>query len=65
MKTSSPSPDWVKELLKNHLTEDEMKQVASLIHAETWASPSAQQRNWQRNHLESPYRFQLDIDIKV
>jgi len=65
MTTSSLSPGWVKELLKAHLTEDEMKKVASLIHAETWASPSALQREWQRNHTERPYRFHLEIDMKI
>lgn len=65
MTISSLSHEKVTDLLKDHLTKDEMKQVASFIHAETWASPSVQERHWKRNHFARPYRFHLEIDIKI
>jgi hypothetical protein len=65
MATSSLSPSWVLEMLKTHLSEEELKQLAPFIHAEIWASPSAQKRDWLQEDVEIPLRFHLDIDMKI
>lgn len=62
---SSSSPGWIYELLKAHLSQEEFMQVESFLHAESWASPSARQRDWFHQEEEIPLRFKLDIDIKV
>jgi hypothetical protein len=63
--TTSPSPSWIYELLQTHLSQAELKQVESFIHAESWASPSARQRDWLHQEEEIPLRFHLEIDMKV
>ncbi|MBA4495146.1 hypothetical protein ACFO25_10150 [Paenactinomyces guangxiensis] len=61
----SPSPGWIYDLLQAHLTQEELKQVESFIYAESWASPSARQRDWFNQEEELPLRFRLEIDMKV
>ena len=59
------SSDWLTDLLQVHLSPDELEQVNTFLHTETWASPSALQRNWCSQGEELPLRFHLDIDLKV
>ncbi|SEN29640.1 hypothetical protein [Lihuaxuella thermophila] len=59
------SPSWIYELLQAHLTQEELKRVESFIHAESWASPSARQRDWFLKEEDIPLRFHLEIDMKV
>lgn len=61
----STSPDWLYGLLSTHLPQDSIKKVESFIHAESWASPSARNRDLLLQKEELPLRFHLDIDVKV
>ncbi len=62
---SLSSPGWIYELLQAHLSQEELEQVESFIHAESWASPSARQRDWFQTEEEIPLRYRLEIDMKV
>jgi hypothetical protein len=62
---SFSSPSWIYELLQTHLTQEELQRVESFIHAESWASPSARQRDWFQKEEEIPLRYHLEIDMKV
>lgn len=57
--------DWLTDLLQVHLSPDELQQANTFLHAETWASPSALQRNWCDQREDLPLRFHLEIDMKV
>ncbi|MGA9174512.1 MAG: hypothetical protein WBZ33_11125 [Thermoactinomyces sp.] len=65
MSTSYLYPGWVLEFLKTHLSEEELGQLSPFIHAETWASPSAQKRYWPQENADIPLRFHLEIDMKI
>lgn len=55
---------WLYDLLETHLSEVQLDQVESFIHAESWASPAARHRNWNEDE-EPPLRFHLDIDVQT
>lgn len=55
---------WLYEVLETYLSEVQLSQVESFIHAESWASPSARHRNWREND-DPPLRFRLDIDVET
>jgi hypothetical protein len=55
---------WLYDLLETHLSEVQLDQVESFIHAESWASPAARLRNWNENE-DPPLRFRLDIDVET
>lgn len=61
----SPSPSWIYEWLQQRLSEAELKQVEPFLHAESWAAPSARQRDWLHLGEELPLRFRLDVDMKI
>lgn len=59
------APDWLTDLLQAHCSSEELDQVKNYLHAETWASPSALQRNWLEHQDDIPLRFHLEIDMEV
>jgi hypothetical protein len=62
---SAPTTDWIWEWLQVHLSQEELEKVEPFLRAESWASPSARRRGWQREPEEIPLRFRLEIDLKV
>jgi hypothetical protein len=62
--TASLSSGWILEVLKSHLSDEEWDRIQTVMHAESWASPSARKRRWRTEEEEIPLRFTLDIDVK-
>ncbi len=55
---------WLHQILETHLPEEELRQVESFLHAESWASPAARHRDWMEKDNPS-LRFRLDIDVQT
>lgn len=61
----STSPGWLDQLLLTHLPQDDFQKLKTFIYAESWASPSARNRDLFLSKEELPLRFNLDIDVKI
>ncbi|MGA8942477.1 MAG: hypothetical protein WB502_07130 [Thermoactinomyces sp.] len=64
MTTPSLNPGWILSALQSQLNEEEWEMVAPFLHAETWTSPAARQREWQETDMDIPLRYHLQIDIE-
>jgi hypothetical protein len=60
----SSSSCWLYDMLQTYLPETELGQVESFLYTESWASPSAQHRDWMEKE-NPPLRFRLDIDVQT
>ncbi|RAL20845.1 hypothetical protein [Thermoflavimicrobium daqui] len=59
------SPQWIEELIKLHCSTDELKQMNSFLHTESWVAPASRQRDWFPTNEELPIRFHVGINMKV